>query len=445
MPIKVHVKGKRKAPPPPTVDKLDAATSNMQSSINQSENKFPNGKIGNAPKTMTCFTTIQKRKKPAPLPPRTVVDNNSIAHHVNKENHAIADEMNNLSAISKRVSDKAAVKAIYLNIFEPNHIRNHFKYTTKEPNEVNVNLDPNRRHENVFDNNDYQEQRNDQVWICNYCTLQNPFWKIICDACERIKPYNTPTINSNANLAFATNVVGNDSARVNEKNLMSTVMMRPKTIKPKNNDVDKILNRNSMNVVDIKSASSSKELPTKRNSLCLFKYGDKNISPEALEVEKERIRSVIRAMNNRALAQKYPGKMEKKIDEMKNEVATKTATINKPGKRRNGLLKYDIEKDYNLPSVRQTIAECSTKVNDTNENTTTTHNGPRPIKKIENIDSITKCNKLTAGNTQTDCDDASQVNTFNKFENDIKEKHENNTTTTAAKNPIRSDIGNEIL
>lgn len=465
MPIKAHVKGKRKAPPPPlplsTVGKLDAATSNEQSSINQSENKFPNGIIGNAPETMTYFTTIQKRKKStAPLPPLRVAIAAKDASCVNKakKQHATGDEMNNLSAISKRVSDKSTVKAINLNIFEPNHIRNHFQCAAaKETNEVNVNLDTNHRRHDLFGNNDVREYRNDQVWICNYCTLQNPFWKIICDACERIKPYNTPTINSNINLAFATtaNVDNNDSARVNEKNLMTknsvaAVMMRPKPmIKPNNNDVDKILNRNSMNVVDIKSASSSKELPTKRQSLCLFKYGDQNISPEALEMEKERIRAVIRAMNNRALAQKYPTKVENRNDETKNEVTKKTATINKPGKRRSGLLKYDIEKDYNLPSVRQPIGECSKNaVNDTKENNSiATTNGPQqPIRKIANIDSVTKCNKLI-GNTQTHCDDASQVDSAKKLEHDTNnEKHENNAKTTATtKNSIKSGIGNEMI
>lgn len=27
------------------------------------------------------------------------------------------------------------------------------------------------------------------LWTCPYCTLQNPNWKIICEACEKIKPY----------------------------------------------------------------------------------------------------------------------------------------------------------------------------------------------------------------------------------------------------------------
>lgn len=459
MPIKAHVKGKRKAPPPPTppVGSFDAANSNInvQSSINQRENKFPNGKSGSAPETMTCFTTVQKRKKAAPLPPSIAVDNKLANCAVNKEKHATAnDEMNNLSAISKRFSDKSAVKAINLNIFEPNHIRNHFQCATKETNEVNVNLDSdaNRRRSNLFENDDYfrRERKNDQVWICNYCTLQNPFWKIICDACERIKPYNMPTINSNVNLAFVAvaNVDGNDSARVNEKNMKSTVMMRPKSIKPNNNDVDKILNRSSMNVVDIKSASSSKEMPKKRNSLCVFNYGDQNISSEALEMEKERIRSVIRAMNNRALALKCPDKAEKKIDEMKNDLTTKTATINKPGKRRNGLLKYDIGRDYNFPSIRQTnnitIEEHSTKANASNGSNT--NNVPRPIKKIENIDSIAKCNKLLEHKqTYCDNDDATHVNTRKKLEHDSTSQRHENQTTTASKNSINADTANEIL
>lgn len=415
MPIKAHVKGKRKAPLPPIVN-VFASTSNAKSSINQSEHKFPNGNIGKMPETMTCFT-IQKRKKPAPKPPIACV---------NKENIP-SNEMNNLSAISKKVADKSPVKTINLNIFEPNNIRNDFHCSTKESNEVNVNLDGNRRHD-IFHNN-FREYRNDQVWICNYCTLQNPFWKIICDACERIKPYNMPTI-SNVNTPFLTNVDNEMTApKINEKNFMSTVMMRPKMIKP-NNDVDKILNRNSMNV-DIKM----KQLPNKRNSLCLFKHGDQNITRETLEMEKERIRAVIRAMNNRALAQKYPAKMEKRIDDVKNDVVSlKTATINKPGKRRNGISKYDIEKDYNLPSVRETIGECSNR-----NNLITNTNSLESIKKIEKTDNRMKCNTILE-NIQANCDEASHANTHKNFD----DKHEN-PNTIATKNPIKSGKEYEIL
>lgn len=420
MPIKAHVKGKRKAPLPPVGTVVVASNSNEKSSINQSENKFPNGKIGKLPTTMTCFTT-KKRKKPAPLPP--------IAS-VNKENHVTGDEMNNLSAISKRVSDKSPVKVINLNIFEPNNIRNDFHCSTKETNEVNVNLDAHRRHD-IFSNG-FREQRNDQIWICNYCTLQNPFWKIICDACERIKPYNTPNISNVNNTPFG-RIVDNESAqKINEKNLMSSAMMRPKMIKP-NNDVDKILNRNSMNV-DVKSALSSKDVPNKRNSLCLFKYGDQNITAEALEMEKERIRTVIREMNNRALAQKYPGN---NTNENKNETHTKTATINKRGKRRNGRFKYDIEKDYNLPSVRQNIAECSTK-NDLSGNS----NAVEPIKKIENTDNKVKCNVLVE-EIPTHCDEGSPANNRTKLELDTNEQR-NNLATIVAKNSIKSGIEHEI-
>ncbi|XP_055634528.1 uncharacterized protein LOC129774693 [Toxorhynchites rutilus septentrionalis] len=32
------------------------------------------------------------------------------------------------------------------------------------------------------------------VWPCPYCTLENPNWRIICEACERIKPYDKLSI-----------------------------------------------------------------------------------------------------------------------------------------------------------------------------------------------------------------------------------------------------------
>jgi hypothetical protein len=27
------------------------------------------------------------------------------------------------------------------------------------------------------------------LWTCPYCTLENPNWKNICEACEKIKPF----------------------------------------------------------------------------------------------------------------------------------------------------------------------------------------------------------------------------------------------------------------
>lgn len=31
------------------------------------------------------------------------------------------------------------------------------------------------------------------AWKCSYCTLQNPNWRILCEVCERIKPYENKT------------------------------------------------------------------------------------------------------------------------------------------------------------------------------------------------------------------------------------------------------------
>lgn len=418
MPIKAHVKGKRKAPPPPPPQppsngKRDATI------INQCENAIPNGKTGKTPEPMAC-DTIQKRKKAAPFPPAA-----SNTAHVNKEKHAIGNEiMNNLSAKSKKDSDKSAVNAINLNIFEPNNI--HFQCTAKETNEINVNLDSKRRH---------NQQRNNQVWICNNCTLQNPFWKIVCEACEKIKPYDTPTI-SNVNVTtFVTNV-DNDSERVNENNLMSTVvMMRPKPIKS-NNDVDKILERNSMNI-DIKSGLSSTAMPNKRNSLFVFKYGDQNnITTEALEMEKERIRSLIRAMKSRAMAQKYPKKLENQNDDINNEFVTKTATIKRSGKKQNNLLKYDIKNDYNLPSVRK---NCSTRaLNEFKEIPCEITSIGKIEKKSENI---FKCNERV-DNKQAYCDEISLMNIRKSLKHITNGKHHNESNTNTIGKSLKSNIEN---
>lgn len=521
MPVKAHVKGKRKAPSPPASQSrhhlhssiaLNVQNSNENSlTINQCGTVFPNNKVGSMPNTMTHRITVHKRKKPAaPLPPcRTTSYSNSFDNVHHRSNAGTAnskekrtsindDKMNNLSAISKhRVGSKSPVKAINLNIFEPNHIQNNLHGNlAKETNEVNVNLDTNGKHNSIDMAVDFQklppspaspsssssltspssssqltnfEQR---VWICHFCTLQNPFWKIICDACERIKPYNTPTVTlSNVNRPFGVSTTTavattaaaaaattatinrpNDSAQIDEKILMDSVVRRSKPQKPNHfggssGSDDKILMRNSM-MVDMKNAiasptSRAKQMPNKRNSLCLMKYGDQNITPEALELEKERIRALIRAMHNRALAQQCARQNvngstsgvercpedNRKLDNK----PIKTATINRTAKRNSNCFvsKYDNEKDYNLPSIRRndvdehvgggaaagTAAAVTSNVNNmlvalprNDELTKWNPRAANAIRKIENDNNNNvNCNELI-GKKQTNCDQWSPMN-----------------------------------
>lgn len=565
MPVKAHVKGKRKAPPPPPLPppssppfqvspsrlRFSSTALNVQNSnenslaINQCGTVFPNHKVGSVPDTMTQRITMHKRKKPAaPMPPcRTSSNSNGSSNSINNIHRCAAgmckekrtsindDTMNNLSAISKhRVGSKSPVKAINLNIFEPNHIRNNLHGNlAKETNEVNANLDANGKHNSIDMAVDFRKRPpsssssspalqltnfEQQVWICNYCTLQNPFWKIICDACERIKPYNTPTVTlSNGNRPFGVTQAAstltlttppttatptnrpNDSAQIDEKILMdSVVVRRSKPQKPNHHfggggrsNGEKIPMRNSM-MVDMKNATATptptKQMPNKRNSLCLIKYGDQNITPEALEVEKERIRALIRAMHNRALAQQCARRNASNSggdgcpedNGASENKPIKTATIHKSGKRNSNCFvsKYDNEKDYNLPSIRRSdntndAVGPAAAVTSTANNTlvASPRHEPNAIRKIENdnINNNINCNELI-GKKRTNCDqwspmtkqsnvkldDATQrQQQHQKLQMDAKKKlgkyspNANASISTSANNCVKSGTANNEI
>lgn len=249
---------------------------------------------------------------------------------------------------------------------------------------------------------------------------------------------------------------------------MDSVVRRLKPQKPNHfgggvggsNSGEKIQMRNSM-MVDMKNATASpaatKQMPNKRNSLCLMKYGDQNITPEALELEKERIRALIRAMHNRAIAQQYTrqnangsgnastgkdGGEQKHDDSKKIEnIPIKTATINRSGKRNSTCFvpKYDNEKDYNLPSIRRsdnndaaaaTITANNTLVALTRNDELNTKWNPHGINAIRKIDNDNNhvnninCNELI-GKKRTNCDQWSPMNKqSNVKSDDAKQQHQ---------------------
>lgn len=258
------------------------------------------------------------------------------------------------------------------------------------------------------------------LWTCPYCTLQNPNWKIICEACEKIKPYEkrfcvngdlvrqkvespkepndkenvwdkkteavlkyfnpplatalsksssetaivkslkrkspspsriagSPQMNMRRNLLRTASEqetkidVINEEETV-EKNdmkvqkveasaiLQTTTMMycapvevklEPKTLTPDLNEIRsaRIAKFNLMsNLKKIKSDDNSNAMNTNSKQSPEKKFADKLdfSDPAALEREKERLREKIRAMNAKALADKYP--VLKRIPE--NEVNT---------------------------------------------------------------------------------------------------------------------------
>lgn len=303
MPVKkLHVKGKRKAPLPPTALNLLP-----KESTNNVENKFTE----NNGESSSVISSQFKRKKAAPLPP----------------SNCLSNELNNFS---DKLNDKCVNGSINLNIFE----RNDLQFMTKQINDTKC--DQNGESLN------FANKENDQVWICNYCTLRNPFWKIVCDACERIKPYNTPNVpmlsafDINYNKDYPENI-----------NVRSPIKMRTKTINV-NKDPENVFKRSSMKVDELVEMKPKEQKIVNRPMSVCFSMNDKALNtPESLEVEKERIRALIRSMNNRALAKKYAAKPSNNVHEM----AVKGGAIKKhPQKDKKVPNKYDVRKDYNFPT-----------------------------------------------------------------------------------------------
>lgn len=230
------------------------------------------------------------------------------------------------------------------------------------------------------------------LWTCPYCTLENPNWKIICEACEKIKPYEkrfcvngdlvretnkkteavlkyfnppapsalsksssettvvkslkrkspsriagSPLMNLRRNILKAhseqeptkINVIEEENVEKDEMKLRKfedSVIVKTKPViysTPKESKAEKsLILEKTPNLSEVRSArlakfnllssnikkdeefshnSNQKQSPEK-------KFVDKLdfSNPVALELEKERLREKIRAMNAKALAEKYP-------------------------------------------------------------------------------------------------------------------------------------------
>lgn len=226
------------------------------------------------------------------------------------------------------------------------------------------------------------------LWTCPYCTLENPNWKIICEACEKIKPYekrfcvngdlaretdkkteavlkyfNPPVPSALSKSSSETTVVKSLKRKSPSRiagsplmNLRRNILKAHSEQEPKKIDVieeenvEKLRKFEDSVIVQTKPVIySTPEAPKVEKSLVLettpdlseirsarlakFNLLSNNIkkdeefshnsnqkqSPEkkfpdkldfsdpvALEREKERLREKIRAMNAKALAEKYP-------------------------------------------------------------------------------------------------------------------------------------------
>lgn len=58
--------------------------------------------------------------------------------------------------------------------------------------------------ENSTTNKIIAETVNKKMWICSYCTLENQYWRVICEVCERFRPYDRPANNTPPTTMVAT-------------------------------------------------------------------------------------------------------------------------------------------------------------------------------------------------------------------------------------------------
>lgn len=321
MPVKVHVKGKRKAPLPPTIKPTaPVASDDAQPSPAASP-------IENA-----------KKKSPAPQPPPSLPSTSTSSRQLDAMKHLdivrkidMNIEPNNLSAVgNKQMDTKYETKTIF-NIVEPKHIRNNLRaaaYRMDEPILTKFTRD----FGNVYSNNNNgdgggADAGTTEVWNCEHCTLENPFWKIVCAACDRIRPYGLPTrtVPNNRNQIFASRMKdAMPSTSTSNANEAEVKLRRKASIN--SNNFDTISSKRSsmdgdihpyaigpapvelMQKIDNNDVNSAK----KRASMIVTK--DNDYTMNTLEMEKQRLRAVIRSMNKRALAEKYPIDKPNNID-----------------------------------------------------------------------------------------------------------------------------------
>lgn len=258
------------------------------------------------------------------------------------------------------------------------------------------------------------------LWTCPYCTLENPNWKIICEACEKIKPYEkrfcvngdlarknsadadtekkteavlkyfsppaisnalsksssetvvpkslkrkspspsriagSPQLNMRRSILKAYNLEQKEPAKIDaikeetaEKDEMKLQKLEDPLIvkaKPVINETRQVALEKTPDLSEVRSARLAKfNLLTRKQSDDEFSNNsNRKLSPEkkfpdkldfsdpvALEREKERLREKIRAMNAKALAERYPV-LERIPEKASTEPAAPAAQPSEPVK-----------------------------------------------------------------------------------------------------------------
>lgn len=306
------------------------------------------------------------------------------------------------------------------------------------------------------------------IWHCPYCTLANQNWKIICQACEKIKPYDKRYCGADKNKA-----IDDKSAASNGWDEKQEQMLKYFNPVPKNNSLEIKTSKSVESPLDvasrkdiledkltndlfemsyIQSKLSDKEEATAAETMndnrrdCFEKKVIDKIDfsdPKALELEKERLRDKIRAMNSKALADKYPA--IKKIDG-RIIVSPIEPSISQTGA---------IKKQFIRKPIKALTIEVNEKVNNMESKTILVEldqekdkilaqiSNEKPPKKPE-----TNCLASTNANTNK-VQSQHTVNYNLKHENDFNgplkiELNTNKNTNTIAINKILKKLENAI-
>lgn len=103
------------------------------------------------------------------------------------------------------------------------------------------------------------------LWTCPYCTLKNPNWKIICEACEKIKPYdkrycvNGETNNKAREQLSTTGKTSNDSGKSENWDKKTELVM--KYFNPPQNALSKSASETCVGKLPSTKAPSPSRIP----------------------------------------------------------------------------------------------------------------------------------------------------------------------------------------
>lgn len=143
------------------------------------------------------------------------------------------------------------------------------------------------------------------TWVCPFCTLENPSWRIICEACEKLKPYDKKLKNPSSTVQMKSEII---------KNYYENKQINDSKNHDLSNDVkEPLIESTEVIVANMTPVYFAENVPSKPNEIDVvrnarlqkFQKLDDN-DENSLEEERKRLQEKIKALNSKALNEKYP-------------------------------------------------------------------------------------------------------------------------------------------